>query len=213
MPEKLTLGGMTWEMLEERHGIREAPRQSLVEGAQPVEPSPVLLETLRRARSARLINERARAYYLIHPVLAELAVLRAGKVFSLPEVPLQVEGAEGLCGTPDFILSGSSTHKIVPILVVVEAKREDIESGLPQCAAELYAAYLLNDSRPSELYGVVTTGMEWQFLRLEVEGSVKRIRVEKTAYMIAAELPAMLGAFCYIIDRALAALSPAEGMQ
>jgi hypothetical protein len=155
MPEKLTVSAMTWDILEERYHIREAPRQSLIVGAPPVAASAALIEYLRRARSARLINERARAYYLIHPVLAELEVLRPGEVFPLPEVSLQIESAEGLCGTPDFILSGSGTHKVVPIMVVEEAKREDIEAGLPQCAAELYAAYLLNGGRPSELYVLV----------------------------------------------------------
>ena len=55
-----------------------------------------------------------------------------------------------------------------PVRVVVEAKKENINAGIPQCFAELIAAQIfnVNAAPPVEtLYGVVTTGTEWQFLR------------------------------------------------
>lgn len=56
-----------------------------------------------------------------------------------------------------------------PVLAVVEAKREDLTAGVAQCIAEMYAAALFNarDGEPREtLYGTVTSGTNWRFLRL-----------------------------------------------
>ena len=55
------------------------------------------------------------------------------------------------------------------MLTVVEAKREDITAGMPQCIAEMYAAMLFNarDGEPREtIHGAVTSGAVWRFLRL-----------------------------------------------
>ena len=92
MADELTFGAMTWEILEEKYGIREAPRRTLVEAFTPVEPSAVLVEVLRRGHAARLVNERARIYRLVQPVLSELETLRPGKFDALPEVSLEVKG-------------------------------------------------------------------------------------------------------------------------
>ncbi|GCL35647.1 MAG: hypothetical protein ACKO9I_12000 [Sphaerospermopsis kisseleviana] len=48
-----------------------------------------------------------------------------------------------------------------PVILVVEAKNENIKGGLGQCIAEMYAAKLFNEREENEIteiYGVVTTG-------------------------------------------------------
>ena len=85
----------------------------------------------------------------------------------------------------------------------MEAKKDDVDSGAPQCAAELYAAYLLNQGKPGRLYGAVATGFEWKFLYLD--GADKRVRVDADIYTIT-ELPQLLGVLCHIVDVTLAAL-------
>ncbi len=57
----------------------------------------------------------------------------------------------------------------VPLVIVVEAKRHDIESGIWQCIAQMVGARLFNEraGRPLDaIYGCVTNGDVWQFLRL-----------------------------------------------
>ena len=57
-----------------------------------------------------------------------------------------------------------------PLAAVVEAKKNDIESGLGQCVAQLIGARIFNEREglPAEaLHGCITTGEIWQFLRLE----------------------------------------------
>ncbi len=54
-------------------------------------------------------------------------------------------------------------------MTVVEAKNDNLKSGLGQCMAEMVAARLFNQQKGRELpwvYGVVTTGSLWKFLRL-----------------------------------------------
>jgi hypothetical protein len=53
---------------------------------------------------------------------------------------------------------------------VVEAKKEDIAGGYGQCIAEMVAARIFNQNEGTPrrvLYGTVTTGDIWKFLRLE----------------------------------------------
>ena len=53
---------------------------------------------------------------------------------------------------------------------MVEAKKEDIPKGIPQCLAELIAAQIFNaaeERKIDTLYSIVTTGEVWKFLRLQ----------------------------------------------
>ncbi len=57
-----------------------------------------------------------------------------------------------------------------PVLVVIEAKNENIKGGLGQCIATMVAAQLFNQRTGNEIdtiYGAVTTGTNWKFLTLE----------------------------------------------
>jgi hypothetical protein len=57
-----------------------------------------------------------------------------------------------------------------PIVTLVEAKKNDIEGGLGQCAAQMVGARLFNEREGSDvrvIFGCVTTGEGWQFLKLE----------------------------------------------
>jgi hypothetical protein len=56
-----------------------------------------------------------------------------------------------------------------PVVAVVEAKNENIKAGIGQCFAQLIAVRLFNQRKGQELpavYGAVTTGNNWKFLRL-----------------------------------------------
>jgi len=49
-------------------------------------------------------------------------------------------------------------------------ERDKIESGLAQCMAEMIAAQLFNQGKENNIktvYGVVTTGSVWKFMKLE----------------------------------------------
>ena len=57
----------------------------------------------------------------------------------------------------------------MPVVVVIEAKQENIKLGLGQCAATMVAAQRFNAQRALDIptvYGSVTTGTAWRFLKL-----------------------------------------------
>ncbi|MDJ1176170.1 hypothetical protein [Roseofilum capinflatum] len=56
-----------------------------------------------------------------------------------------------------------------PILIVVEAKKNDFEQVWGQCLAELVAAQKINNNQKNSVYGIVTDGNLWQFGRLHAD--------------------------------------------
>ena len=67
----------------------------------------------------------------------------------------------------------------------MEAKNENIIAGIPQCLAEMVAALKFNAANglaPAPVYGIVTTGMQWRFLKLAGE----QAQVDNMEYTIQA---------------------------
>ncbi|MBW4520755.1 MAG: hypothetical protein KME16_13765 [Scytolyngbya sp. HA4215-MV1] len=112
-------------------------------------------------------SEAARCELVIFPILREVYKRYADKAALWVQKSFTVDST--LCGTPDYMLSQKSnlgkTILASPLVLLVEAKRNDFEQGWGQCLAELVAADRLNSqSRP--VYGIVTDGKLWEFGRL-----------------------------------------------
>jgi len=75
-----------------------------------------------------------------------------------------------LTGTPDYMIATRTrlgkTVLGLPLLIIVEAKRNDFEQGWGQCLAELVAAQKLNGNLTKPVYGIVTDGRFWEFGKL-----------------------------------------------
>ncbi|MCK5871415.1 MAG: hypothetical protein KAG26_01195, partial [Methylococcales bacterium] len=87
-------------------------------------------------------------------------------------IDFTVDKSQGLNGFCDFLISQSSEQLFLeaPVIALVEAKNEKIVGGLGQCIAEMWAARLYNQQENQVLpyiYGVVTTGHAWKFLKLD----------------------------------------------
>lgn len=57
-----------------------------------------------------------------------------------------------------------------PAVIVVEAKKTDLKLGFGQCIAEMVAVQRFNEAQGqpiSIVYGSVSNGNQWQFLKLE----------------------------------------------
>jgi hypothetical protein len=116
-------------------------------------------------------TEKAKSEFIIAPVLLEVRRLCRGTVGLFSGVALDVDPAKGLNGICDFLLSKTARQFILsaPVVVVVEAKNDNLRTSLGPCIATTYAAALYNQRAESPLpavFGVVTTGSAWQFLRL-----------------------------------------------
>ncbi|MGB3509870.1 MAG: hypothetical protein WBA93_11615 [Microcoleaceae cyanobacterium] len=78
----------------------------------------------------------------------------------------------GLNGICDFLLSRSPELLEIetPAVIIVEAKKSDLRTGFGQCLAEMVAAQKFNRGKNksiSTLYGVVSSGTQWRFIKLE----------------------------------------------
>ena len=116
-------------------------------------------------------TEKARSEFIIAPVLSELRRMLGGSFGLFSGVAFDVDASRGLNGVCDFILTRSPIQSVLtaPIVAIVEAKNDNLRSGLGQCIAAMVAACEFNlASRPpvAVVYGVVTTGSAWKFLKL-----------------------------------------------
>ena len=67
-----------------------------------------------------------------------------------------------------------------PVVVIIEAKKENLNGGLGQCIAEMVAAQKFNTANNiniSIIFGAVTSGTTWKFLKLE--GNAVRIDISE----------------------------------
>lgn len=139
----------------------------------PLQPSPLLVETLRAnvPIAVAISNEKVRSELVVAPVLMELKRLHPTALGFFSGVDLTADPDAGLTGTCDFLLSLTSEQAYVkaPIVTLVEAKRDDLASGVGQCAAEMVGARIFNERAGNAIetiYGAVTTGTTWRFMSL-----------------------------------------------
>jgi len=159
-----------------------------------------LKNTLELYSKFPIKSEKARSELIVTPILVELKN-RNNDFFTIYSGDtLVADKKNGLTGECDFIITKNmKTFTIsAPIITLVEAKRQDIELGIDQCTAQMYGAKVFNekDKFPvSTIYGCVTTGNEWLFLKLE--NQTLTIDTERYFYD---NLPKLLGVFQQIID-------------
>lgn len=161
----------TLEAAETRLGLATS-LGDLFPNLRPVAVPGWLGEQLGRGRAvAALVSEKARSEFLVAPVLLACRELVAGDLAIYSGQRLDVDPDRGLTGECDYILALTEPvpRLRAPLVTVLEAKRGDIELGLGQCAAQMAAARLFNEraGTAGTVYGVVTTGEAWQFLRLD----------------------------------------------
>lgn len=140
-----------------------------------IEPVPVtqwFVDTMKIAypKAIRINTECSRQALIVDHVLMELTQHVTISFFL--ENAFNVDSSKGLTGNPDGIISASDNELYItsPVVVLVEAKKSDLGSGLAQCIAEMEAARIFNERKGhpiSSIAGVVTDGVLWQFLSLQ----------------------------------------------
>jgi hypothetical protein len=116
-------------------------------------------------------TEKARSELIIANVLLELRRIFDKKISFFSGVEFNVDKERGLNGFCDFLISRSPEQLFVkaPVIAIVEAKNENIMSGIGQCIAEMVAAKQFNEQdggSVSVTYGAVTSGTAWKFLKM-----------------------------------------------
>lgn len=161
----------TLEMVEKTLGVT-VQQLTLFPNLEPVAVPTWLREILAKGMQLALISEKARSEFIVVPILLASRELSQNSFSIYSGQRLDVDPEQGLMGECDFILAATPPLPLLhsPIVTIVEAKKNDVESGLGQCTAQMIGARLFNQQEgrgPAVLYGCVTTGETWQFLRLD----------------------------------------------
>ncbi|MBD2606037.1 hypothetical protein H6G81_16265 [Scytonema hofmannii FACHB-248] len=177
----------TIDVISETFGFSISERIGIFTDVRKVDYSTLLAQMLKEyiPLAVAIGTEKARSEFIIAPILFELKKQLVNRISLFSGKEFNVAPEQGLSGFCDFLISLSPEQLFIqaPVVTIVEAKNDNIQSGLGQCIAEMIAAKLFNERKENKIeiiYGVVTTGSIWKFMRL-IE---QRIEVDLDEYFI-----------------------------
>jgi hypothetical protein len=169
----MAYSNFTLAKVKEDFGLTVDETQNLFADVEAVKPSDILSVTLQEyiPLATAIGTEKARSEFLIAPILTEVRRQLNYQISLFSGTDFNVDIEKGLIGYCDFMLSASREQFFIsaPVITIVEAKNENIIGGLGQCVAEMIAAQIFNQRKGIDIpviYGVVTSGTAWRFLRL-----------------------------------------------
>lgn len=177
----------TIDVIESTFGFEISERVGIFADVPEIAYSEVLAQILKDYIPLAIAvgTEKARSEFIIAPILFEIKKQLSDRISLFSGKEFNVDPERGLSGFCDFIISLSTEQLFIqaPAIAIVEAKNDNIQSGLGQCIAEMIAAQIFNERRGNSvknIYGVVTTGSIWKFIRL----TEQRIEVDLDEYFI-----------------------------
>ncbi len=168
---------------------------------KPVSPHPCLLKYLEESIPLAIAmgTGKARSELIITPIIFELRKLFNKEISFFSGEEFNVDENLALTGVCDFIVSLSPEQLFIeaPVLVIIEAKKENLKDVLGQCIAQMVAAQKLNAKHDESLtiYGSITNGNIWNFLKLEED----IVTIDFTEYSIS-PFEELLGILVWIIE-------------
>jgi hypothetical protein len=177
LPQKKSMAYSNFETLQEailKLNLIKKDVSSIVEDFEKQTPSLLLTKILERntTKALKIDTEKARSEMIISPILMELQELKKTSINFFSGIDFTVDTKRGLSGRCDFVISLDTEDRFLtaPVITIVEAKKDNMSGGLGQCIAEMVAAMVFNEKRKQNvktIYGIVTTGIRWQFIKLE----------------------------------------------
>ncbi|MEG4034200.1 hypothetical protein QUA03_10265 [Microcoleus sp. S36b_A4] len=157
-----------------------------------------LLYTVPLAISSN--TEKARSEMIIAPILIELRKQLNSEISFFSGIDFTIDPEKGLNGNCDFLISRSPELLILtaPVIIIVEAKKENINGGLGQCVAEMLGARIFNEREGNDIpaiFGAVTSGTNWRFLKLKDQV----IEIDLTEYYLR-DVNKILGILASVIN-------------
>ncbi len=177
----------TIDVISETFGFTISERIGIFSDVPAVEYSTILAQILKEyiPLAVAIGTEKSRSEFIIAPILFELRKQLENRISLFSGKEFNVAPEQGLSGFCDFLISLSPEQLFIqaPVVTIVEAKNDNIQLGFGQCIAEMIAAQLFNERKQNKIeiiYGVVTTGSVWKFMRLMEQ----RIEVDLDEYFI-----------------------------
>ncbi len=189
------------KVVAQTFGYAVKSKASLFKDISLVQPSQRLLDDLEEAEKMKYFSEAERSERIVAPVLKELNRNNNFELTIYAGRELTIDAKRGLCGECDYLLSYGTIMDIVdiPLFSLVEAKRQDVEHGTAQCAAQLIGAKIYNQNDglyTPLLYGCSSTGDIWRFLMIDYQ----EIILDDRHYSIKGQLAEILGILQFIVN-------------
>lgn len=155
--------------------------------------APFHVEALRHTYITKLpfislTSEAARREFYISPLLLELLNYIEAEI----DVEYPLDAGENLRGTIDYFITFTNN------LVIIEAKKGDLEKGFTQLAVELIALDRFLETPQPRLYGAVTLGDVWRFGVLERKSKI--LKKDMNAYTLLSDLDEILSILIGILE-------------
>lgn len=170
----MAYSNFTLKTVRAEFDLEEVDTAGIFSDVEPLIPSKLLTALLARniPLATAIGTEKAKSELIVANVLVELREQLNHRVSLFSGIDFNVDDESGLTGVCDFVVSLSPVqfHLEAPIIVLVEAKNDNLEVGLGQCVAEMVAAHRFNAEQGNNIpcvYGATTTGVLWRFLKLE----------------------------------------------
>ena len=183
----MAYSNFTLETVREAFDIEEVDIAGLFSNSEPMAPSELLTAVLARniPLATAIGTEKAKSEMIVANVLVELREQLDLSISLFSGIDFNVNDENGLTGVCDFLISLSPVQFVLeaPVIVLVEAKKDNLEIGLGQCVAEMVAAQYFNAEKGNDIpriYGATTSGREWRFLKLEG----KKLHIDMAVYQI-----------------------------
>ncbi|RKU08359.1 hypothetical protein C6503_23155 [Candidatus Poribacteria bacterium] len=170
----MSYSNFTLESVVTKFELKKTESIGLFSEIEPITPSDYLTTGLAKKvpLAAAIGTEKARSELIVADILVELCEKFDYRISFFSGIDFNVDFENDLTGVCDFLISLSPGQLFLeePIIALVEAKNTDMKLGLGQCVAEMIAAQRFNQEKGNDIpcvYGATTTGVDWQFLKLE----------------------------------------------
>ena len=199
----MAYSNFTIEMVREKFQLEKFETLGVFSEIEPLDPSEHLTTALaKKVPLASSINtEKARSELIVADILVELREKFEHRISFFSGIDFSIDAKDGLTGACDFLisLSPAQLHLEAPIVILVEAKKEDLTAGLGQCVAEMLAAQRFNTEKGNDIprvYGTITSGTDWRFLKLEAQS----LHIDIEVYQIA-QCDKILGILASMVEQ------------
>ena len=183
----MAYSNFTLDTAQEAFDLEEIDAAGIFADSEPMAPTELLTAILARKipLATAIGTEKAKSEMIVADVLVELREQLDQRISLFSGIDFNVDAEAELTGVCDFVISLSPRQFSLkaPVIVLVEAKDDNLEIGLGQCVAEMVAAQRFNAEKGNDIpcvYGATTTGVLWRFLKLEG----KKLYIDMSVYQI-----------------------------
>ena len=183
----MAYSNFTLETVQKAFQLESIQAVGIFSETEPIEPSMELTKALAKKvpLAVAIGTEKAKSEMIVADLLVELREHFEHRISLFSGIDFNVDTENDLTGVCDFLVSLSPNQYYLeaPVIILVEAKKDDLITGLGQCVAEMIAAQRFNAEKGNDIpciYGATTTGVNWLFLKLEG----KRLHIDMSTYML-----------------------------